>query len=297
MIGGDSQSGMHFFPKPHPTRVSSTARRTSHITHNDRTMAKTTPLASFKSNLQAAGLNPLADVFDLIAGRLAKVNWHIAHFAMTKPRDRTENDQALSKVEARFNGKIPAEIRSSLLDVYAICNGFSVVVGPVALPSPVARGAERDGWVDRPIGYELLPFPKMLKWLQQFAVDADTAPQYEEGGLRQLFNSDFKSGAKADTAAFRYSSYINLGDGNKLDWTNYCNESYAAHSVAIANDKFPGGYLGADGDQQPFLLLGKKRAPVQTPFAEMIAAEIQESLGHFLEAADVEEPPAPKRKR
>ncbi len=254
-------------------------------------------LQSFKSSLQAAGLNPLADVFDAAAARLAKVDWHIAHFAVTKPKAKAENELALSKVEARFNGKIPAEIRTSLLDVYAICNGFSLVVGPVGLPSPVAPGTQRDEWVDRPIGYQLLPFAKMVKWLDQFAVDASAAPQYAEGGLRQLFNSDFTKGAKADTAAFRYSSYVNLDDDNKLAWAYYCNESYAAHSLAIGNDKFPGGYLGADGDQQSFLLLNKKRAPVRTHFAEIIAAELQEAVGHFLEAANVEEPPQPKRKR
>lgn len=254
-------------------------------------------LQSFKSSLQTAGLNQLADVFDVLAARLAKVDWHIAYFAMTQPKARAENDAALSKIEGRFNGKIPADIRSSLLDVYAVCNGFSLVVGPAALPSPIAAGDKRDEWIDRPIGYQLLPFAKALKWLALYGVDEETAPDYSEGGLNQLFNSDLKNGAKPDTAGFRYSSYLNLTDENKLDWAYFCNESYAAHSLAIGNDKFPGGYLGADGDQQSFLLLNKKRAPVQTHFAEMIAAELQEALGHLLEAADIEEPAPAKRKR
>ena len=260
-------------------------------------MTATSRMQSFKTKLQKGGLSPLANVFEIIEARLEKVEWHIAHFTTLKPRDKADNERILSQVEARFNGKLPLEIRTGLLDLYAICNGFSVVVGPVGLASPVAADANRDDWVDRPIGYQLLPFTKMAKWLAQFRVDEDSAPQYDEGGLQQLFNSDFKTGAKADTAAFRYSSYISLDDENKLDWSNYCNESYAAHSLAITNDKFPGGYLGADGDQQPFLILDKKRKPARTPFAQMLALELQEALGHFLEAADVEEAPKVKPKK
>lgn len=253
-------------------------------------MPQISALFSFKTKLQQGGMRPLADAFDRIETRLAKVGFAIVTFKAPAPRDAAKRQALLQAFEAKFKGQLPAELRKGLLDFYAIADGFSVVVGPANSKGPLSPGAVREDWIDRPIGYHVLPFAKTIKWVSQFVVDQDSAPRYEEGGLRQLFNSDLKKGEKPDTAALRYSSYLDLNEDNKLDWSTYCNESYAAHSLALGNDTFPGGYLDADGDQQPFLMLDDAGAPLRIPFAELLAAELYESIGHFLEAAEVSDP-------
>ena len=73
-------------------------------------MAATPRLESFKIKLKEAGLTQLVNGFDAIETRLAKVDWHIAHFATPKFRDKANNERVLSQVEVRFNGKLPPEI-------------------------------------------------------------------------------------------------------------------------------------------------------------------------------------------
>lgn len=250
-------------------------------------MNATSKLQDYRTRLSNQG-SPLATALDDLLQEVEAAGWKVAYFDAPAPVSAEDRADALTVLEARFGHTLPAALRPSFEALYTVSNGFSVAIGPKDLPDIDEADADLEPWEERgAIGYMLFSLERCGFWIEPYEAEDNGDPSYAEGGITQLFTSDFEAGKKPNTSAVRYSSYVGLGDDDDpLDPSSYANESYETHKLGLSSDAFPGGYLDEDGDQQPFLMLDDDEAPLATPFDAMVAQELRSTVRALIAAAD-----------
>jgi hypothetical protein len=234
---------------------------------------------AFKAKLKKAK-SPLLKGLEAIEAQF-KEGKKLWRFEAPEPKSLAERKALLTAVEARHKGVFLPELRTSILNLYGISDGFSFVLAPESMPDPSGTDEERQEWDDAIVGYQL------------YSIERFTSPEnaqlfrsqdYQEP-IEELFASDLKGGAKPDSAKFLYASYLSL-DMSEAEVTfngnsTFYSQSNVVHGVSLRTATFPGGILSPDGDDQWSLNLDEDGELANLSFAELVANEIEEALEDF----------------
>jgi hypothetical protein len=238
-------------------------------------------LVAYKAKLPEN--HPLFPALVAIEQRMA-AGWTLRHFAAPPPP--SELEQALARVEQQGGGRFCDELRAGQLAFYGRSNGLAFVLTPPGLPDFTGAAASQPPWdeVSGPIGYEVFSLERIAEAKTALKLEDGAAPT-DDGALSELYESDLEEGAKADAVAFRYASFLAVSRRKQtFDTGPLYNETPFTGSIVPATASFPGGYLGVDGDMQPFLRTGDDETPATTPFEQVVAEEITTALEAMDEA-------------